>query len=235
MWAWRNRKGPEFLGQKSNSLHAVHPTIHSTLGVWDIRLPYVYTCIWSKSPTAFTLSTVNYLPPFSLWEPGNEVTQTHMCAKRVYIPSPTHTNTYTHAHTQACGPCQTAPHPPSPAVLFLILALPHSVQSREEEGWDRGQTASDEDGRPPPGCCWGKADKWQRNFQHEVRGVWGCYQINGWYQFQVSLSEPKLHTVYMHIHFRPFELFSFLWNQIQSIQTENWLYACTHTMHCSFH
>ena len=60
-----------------------------------------------------------------------------LAAPNMYIQSThehTHTHTHPHTHAQACGPRQAAPHPPTPAVLFLILGPPHSVQSREEKG-----------------------------------------------------------------------------------------------------
>ena len=97
MWAWRNQKGPEFLEQKSNSLHAVHPTIHSTLGVWDIRLPYVYEVSHLHVLSSLFLLLIIYpLSPF-----GSLRTRLpkHICVQNEYLYPHQHTQTNTHTHT----------------------------------------------------------------------------------------------------------------------------------------
>ena len=68
--------GPEFLEQKGNVLCVIQPTLHSTLGVYDIGPP-IATCTCSKLPATIALFPVLslrlrpriikvFLPPFYL-------------------------------------------------------------------------------------------------------------------------------------------------------------------------
>ena len=148
----------------------------------------------------------------------------------IYTITCTNTYTYTHMHTGMW----TSPGSTTPTDSSCVVSHPGSTsRSPVEGGGGLRQRPDNTRWRWPPSSRLLLRESWQVT-EKLGEGVWGCYQINGWYYFQVSLS--------LHMHTYISDLLNFFLSvKPNPIQTENCMYdvhnvhiyMCTYTYHCS--